>query len=173
MTEYISSIIISIKLYFKIALRFILILFKKDKRLKEIYFNENQNIIFKDSLLIIKYSFKNSIYYKIGNKITVNENLLVLNVKNLSSEFSFITYGFFEKKEYLIKISPKKKFINSTFKTQFTEKKLEPKIVKPIKLTNSQLKINSELVKINNKEIMFTKNNIKLNTNTFNQNDYL
>lgn len=171
--KLIKTIIHLIKLYFKIALRFILILFRKDKHLKELYFDSGKEVIFEDSLLIINYRFKNAIYYKINNKITLENKVKIFNVTNINSEIHFIVYGWFEKKQYVIEVSPNKSLNNESFRTQLSNLNISLAVVDIPKLFNNQINITTKNVQIDTSKVFIPNNNIQIKTNSFTQNDFL
>lgn len=171
--SFINIIIKSLKLYFNIALRFFLVLFKKDKHLKEIYFESGNENIFEDSLLIIKYHFKNAIYYRVNNKITIENKVKIFNVKNIKSEIHFTVYGWFDKKHYLIEIKPNKSLNNKSFKTQISNLSISLKFKSVPKLVNNQINVTPKKVSIESSKIFIANKNIQIKTNSFTQNEFL
>ena len=162
-----------IKLYFKIVLRFLLILFRKDKNLTEIYFEKGNENIFDDSFLIINYRFKNAIYYKVNNKITLENRVKIFNVKNVDSEIHFIVYGWFDKKHYIIEIKPTKSFNNESFKTHFANLNISLTVSDIPKLVNDQIHITTKNVNIETSKVFIPNKKIQIKTNSFTQNDFL
>lgn len=169
----INTIINSIKLYFKIALRFLLILFRKDKHIKELYFDSGNEVIFEDSLLIINYRFKNAIYYKFNNKITLENKIKIFNVKNIDSEIHFIVYGWFEKKQYVIEVSPNKSLNNESFRTQLSNLNILLTVTDIPKLVNNQINITTKNVHIETSKVFIPNKKVQIKTNSFTQNDFL
>ena len=163
----INTIINSIKLYFKIALRFLLILFRNDKYLKELYFDSGNKVIFEDSLLIINYRFKNAIYYKINNKITLENKIKIFNVKNIDSEMHFIVYGWFEKKQYVIEVSPNKSLNNESFRTQLSNLKILLTVTDIPKLVNNQINITTKNLHIETSKVFIPNKKVQIKTNSF------
>jgi hypothetical protein len=169
----INTIINSIKLYFKIALRLLLILFRKDKHIKELYFDSGYEVIFEDSLLIINYRFKNAIYYKINNKITLENKIKIFNVKNIDSEIHFIVYGWFENKQYVIEVSPNKSLNNESFRTQLSRFNISLIVPDIPKLVNEQINITTKNVHIETSKVFILNKKVQIKTNSFTQNDFL
>ena len=171
--SFINLVINSLKLYFNIALRFLLTLFRKDKHLKEIYFESGNENIFDDSLLIINYRFKNAIYYKVNNKITIENKIKIFNVKNINSEIHFIVYGWFDKKHYIIEIKPTKSLNNESFKTHFSNLNISLTISDIPNLVNNQINITKKNVTIETSKVFIANKNIQIKTNSFTQNDFI
>lgn len=163
--SFINLVINSLKLYFNIALRFLLILFRKDKHLKEIYFESCNEDIFEDSLLVINYRFKNAIYYKVNNKITTENKVKIFNVKNINSEIHFIVYGWFGKKQYLIVIKPTKSLNNESFKTHFSNLNISLTVSDIPKLVNDQIHITTKNVNIETSKVFIPNKKIQIKTN--------
>jgi len=171
--SFITLVINSMKFYFKIALRFLLILFRKDKNLIEIYLERGNENIFDDSLLIINYRFKNAIYYKVNHKITLENRVKIFNVKNIDSEIHFIVYGWFDKKHYIIEIKPTKSLNNESFKTQISNLNISLTITDVPKLVNDQINITTKNVSIESSKIFIANKKIQIKINSFTQNDFL
>lgn len=169
----INIIINSIKLHFTIVLRFILILFRKDKHLKEIYFEKINDNIFDDSLLIINYSFRNAIYYKVNNKITLENKVKIFNLKNIDLPLHFIVYGLFDKKHYTIEIKPTKSLNNKSFKTYFSNLNISLTHTTNPKLISYDVYITKKNKIIETPKAYIFKKKLLIKTNSFNQNDYL
>lgn len=169
----INIIINSIKLYLEIALRFLLILFRNEKHLKELYFDSGNEPLFEDGLLIIKYRFKNAIYYKVNNKITLENRFKIFNVKNINSEIHFIVYGWFDRKHYIVEIKPTKSLNNESFKTHFSNLNISLTVTDILKLVNNEIHITTKNVAIETSKVLIPNKKIQIKTNSFTQNDFL
>ncbi|MDD3005842.1 hypothetical protein [Flavobacterium sp.] len=169
----IRTIINSIKLYFKIALRFLLILFRKERRIIELYFDSGNESLFEDSFLIIKYRFKNAIYYKVNNKLTLENQIKIFNVKNINTAIPFIVYGWFEKKHYLIEVQPEKTLNSKSFKTQINNLKISIIPNEVPKLIPNHISINTKTISVNTPKVFVGVNKVQIKTNSFTQNDFL
>lgn len=169
----INIIINSIKLYLEIALRFLLILFRKEKHLKELYFDSGNESLFEDGLLIIKYRFKNAIYYKVNNKITLENRFKIFNVKNINSEIHFIVYGWFDRKHYIVEIKPTKSLNNESFKSHFSNLNISLTVTDILKLVNNEIHIITKNVTIETSKVLIPNKKIQIKTNSFTQNDFL
>lgn len=173
MNHFILIIINSIKLYFKIGISFLLILFKKDKRLIELYFDSGNEVLFENSFLILNYRFKNAIFYSINNKLTVENNIKIYNVNNLNEVIHFVVYGWFETKHYVIEVKPQKKINKETFITEISNLKISIIPLEFLNLTAKDVNLKSKTISINFSKVLIEKNNINIKTNSFTQNDFL
>ncbi len=172
-SNLISVFIISVKLYFKIVLRFLLVLFRKDRRLVELHFDSGNEFLFEDSFLIIKYRFKNAIYYKVNNKLTLDNHIKIFNIKNINTAIPFIVYGWFEKKHYLIEVQPDKSLNSDPFKTKFSNLSVSLTTIAIPKLVANQIDIKTKNVAIESSKVYMANNKILIKTNSFTQNDFL
>jgi hypothetical protein len=163
----------SVKLYFKIALRFLLILFRKERHLVELHFDSGNESLFEDSFLIIKYRFKNAIYYKVNNKLTLENQVKIFNIKNINTVIPFIVYGWFEKKHYLIEVQPDKSLNSTPFKTKFSNLSVSLTTIAIPKLVANQIDIKTKTVAIETSKVYMANNKIQVKTNSFTQNDFL
>jgi hypothetical protein len=172
-SNLISVFIVYIKLYFKIALRFLFILFRKDKRLIELHFESNSDVLFDNSFLILKYRFKNAIYYNIDNKVTLDNKVKIYNVKNCNKTIPFIVYGWLETKQYLIEVKPNKSLKSDTFFTQINNLKISLIPLEIPKLSPNPIDINSKTFSVNTPKVFIELNKVQIKTNSFTQNDFL
>ena len=88
------------------------------------------------------------------------------NIKNFENEFDLVVFGFFQKKKYRIRFEPKLALNTDTFKAKISnltvkliEQKL-PKLARP--------KIYSNI-----KQPIIKTKKIKINNNSYNQNEYI
>lgn len=165
-SHYIKYLIEKLRFLKVIIARFFLILFRKRKRIELLYLNYDKEHLFETSYIVINYRFKNVIYYRFGKHITLEKKIKIFNIKNFENEFDLVVYGLFQKKKYRIKFEPKLALNSDPFKTtisNLTVKLIEQKLPK---LAHPKIYVNIKQLIINTKKI-------KINNNSFNQNEYI
>ena len=130
------------------------------------YLNYDKEHLFESSYIVINYRFRNAIYYRFGKHITLEKKIKIFNIKNFENEFDLVVFGFFQKKKYRIRFEPKLALNTDTFKAKISnltvkliEQKL-PKLARP--------KIYSNI-----KQPIIKTKKIKINNNSYNQNEYI
>lgn len=120
LSNYISFLINAIKLVLVISGRFIRILFRWNKSIQLIYFDYSKKHQFENSYLIVRYQFKNALWYHFKNiKRTTKREIIIFNLKNLQDpSIELVVHGFFRKKKYFISVSPSKILNTTSFKTK-------------------------------------------------------
>lgn len=78
------------------------------------YFDEH---LFENSYIILQYRFRNALWYRFGNHITLEKEIKIFNLKRFQKEFDLIIYGLFQKKIYRLKFDPELFLETSNFKT--------------------------------------------------------
>jgi len=156
-----------------ILARFLIILFKKNKNIQLITLNYNTNHLFKNSLIIINYQFNNALWYSFNNKKTLEKSIKIFNLENIDSNLTFIVYGFFRKKKYILKFDPMLKIENKNFKTNFSNLSLNLKKNSIPKLTHSFVKICISEPQLKKTKIIATKLTFDINHNNYNKNEFI
>lgn len=102
--------------------RFLIILFSKNRRLKNVNIDYEETHRFHNSLLIIHFSAKNFICIKVGGIIVFDiSKPLILNVSNINSDLLPIEFvGFFQSEKKVINISKDVTLNNGSFKTKIS-----------------------------------------------------
>ncbi|AWG22244.1 hypothetical protein FFWV33_12310 [Flavobacterium faecale] len=156
-----------------VAGRFFKILFRKHKKIELLQLEYDRNPIFQNGYLIINYRFKNAIYYGFNHNKTLEKQIKIFDLTNIEHEFNLIVYGFFQKKEYQIKIEPQLNFKSQNFKTKFKNlaTQLEFQQIENINIPSLNIKQKKQSIllpkiKVRNHPIIFK-------SNSFNQNDFI
>lgn len=152
---------------------FIILLFRRRKRIEEIHLNYSSEHLFNNSYIIINYRFRNAIYYRFGKYKTLEKQIKIFDLKNFDKEFEFIVYGFFDTKRYKLKFEPQLTLENSSFKTSFSYLNIKlvdrtiPKLAHPNIYSNiKKPKIIIPNIEINHKPIT-------ISNTIFNQNEFI
>jgi hypothetical protein len=172
-SNLIHSLIFYFSFYKTVLIRFCIIVLKKNKGIKEINFDYNSNNKFENSLLILDYNFSNFLYFKINDKLIIDHNIKIYDIKNIEKEIVFIVYGFFQKKQYRIKIEKELFLSSEKFKVKTNNLSLNYK-TQQISLAFSK-GINfkqTNLFFLNNKR-KFNLKQIQLYYSKYNQNDFI
>jgi hypothetical protein len=156
-----------------VLVRFLIILFKKNKDIELLKLNYNTNNLFKNGCIIIEYQFNNVLWYSFNNKKTLEKGIKVFNLENINSSLNLVVYGFFRKKKYSLKFEPTLTIENQSFKTNFSKlslnlkKSLAPELTHPvIEVSIIKPKLKTSKIKINNQTL-----NIK--HNRYNKNEFI
>lgn len=153
--------------------RFLVIIFKRNKNIQLIKLNYNTNHLFKNSLIIIEYQFNNALWYSFNNKKTVEKSIKIFNLENIDSNLTFIVYGFFRKKKYILKFNPILKIENQNFKTNFSNLSLNLEKNSIPKLTPSFLEVCISEPPLKKSKIIITNQTLDIKHNNYNQNEFI
>jgi hypothetical protein len=165
-SQYIKYLIEKLQFIKIVFYRFLIILFRKRKRIELLYLNYDKEHLFESSYIVINYRFRNAIYYRFGKHITLEKKIKIFNIKNFENEFDLVVFGFFQKKTYRIQFEPKLALNTDTFKatiSNLTVKLIEQEMPK---LAHPKIYSNIKQPIINTKKI-------KINNNSYNQNEYI
>ena len=172
-SHYLTYLLKKIQFIKVVIARFLIILFRRRKRIEELYINYVTEHIFANSYIIINYRFRNAIFYRFGNHKTLEKQIKIFNLTNFDNEFDFVVYGLFQKRKYKLKFEPQLTLNTENFKTKFSNLNLKlqertiPKLVHPnIYSVIDKPIINTPKIKIQNKPITISHK-------TFNQTDFI
>lgn len=153
--------------------RFLKILFRKSKKIELLFLNYSTEYIFDNSLIIIKYRFRNGLWYRFGKHKTLEKEIKIFNLKNFDTEFDFVVYGFFQRKVFKLKFEPQLTINTRRFKTSLSNLSLEivektiPALIQPNLFNNIRKpSLVASKIKVTNKPII-------INNNTYNQNEFI
>lgn len=163
------------KLYFlKIVItRFLIILFRRRKEIELLLLDYNTSHLFDNSFIFINYRFKNAIYYKFGKHKTLEKEIKIFNLKNIEKEFQLTIYGFFRKKTYKVVIYPKLNIDTSNFETEFSNLEIELLENNLIESKHPKKHPKIDKLKINISNIHTENKKLNIQTNSFNQNEFI
>lgn len=153
--------------------RFLTILFRRRKGVELLHLKYNTEHLFDNSFIIINYRFRNALYYKFGNHITLEKEIKIFNLSNFDNEFQLTVYGFFRKKTYLLKFEPKLTLESEKFKTSFSNFsiKLEEQNIPNLSHPLFYLAIDKPIIKQLKTEI--SNKTITIKNNSFNENEFI
>jgi hypothetical protein len=167
-SDHIKPLAKNIRFLLIVCGRFFIILFRSRKDIKLLHLDYAKKYQFDSSYLIIRYRFRNALWYNFKNiKKTTENKIIVLNLKNVPIiPIELTAYGFFRTKTFHISVKPEKTLQNNSFKTAIKgineiEIYIKPNLLKVIKPTPTLLKI-----KLNNTEI-------QIKQPSYNQTDFL
>ena len=172
-SHYLTYLLEKLRFLKVVIARFFIILFTKRKKIEELYINYETEHIFDNSYIIINYRFRNAIYYRFGNHITLEKQIKIFDIKNFDKEFNLTVYGFFDTMVIQLKFEPQLTLNTDSFKTEFSNLNLKlqeqtlPKLIHPaIYCKIDKPIINTQKIKMQNKPITILHK-------TFNQNDFI
>jgi hypothetical protein len=167
-SDHIKPIAKKIRFLLIVCGRFFIILFRWRKGIKLLCLDYAKKYQFDNSYLIIRYRFRNALWYNFKNiKKTTEKKIIVLNLKNVPvMPIELTAYGFFRSKTFHISVTPESILQNNSFKTAIKgineiEIYSKPIILKEIKPTPTLPKI-----KLNHSEI-------QIKQPSYNQTDFL
>jgi hypothetical protein len=156
-SDYFKPIAGKLRFAFIVVGRFIKILFKRRKRIELLQLEYSRKYLFDNSYLIIKYRFKNALWYKFKKlKITTEKHAAVFNLKNINStDIALTVYGFFQKKVYHISVMPENILVSQRFITAISGinketafmPSLKPNVSKPI-VVISQIQLKKTYIQV-------------------------
>jgi hypothetical protein len=150
-SDHIKPIAKKIRFILIVCGRFLIILFRWRKGVKLLHLDYARKYLFDNSYLIIRYRFRNVLWYDFKNiKKTTEKKIIVLNLKNVPEiPIELTAYGFFRSKTFYISVTPESTLQNNSFKTAIIgitkiESYSKPIILKGIKPmpTFPEIKIN-------------------------------
>ena len=172
-SQYLPYLLEKLHFFKVVTARFLIILFRRKKRIEELYLNYSTEYIFDNSYIIINYRFKNALYYKFDNVKTIENKIKIFDIKNYKKEFNLVVHGLYERKVYLIKIDPENKIQRQNFKTVFNNLKPEFVIGSIPNLYSKGLIITEINPNIKSKNFSINKKEIIIQSYPFNQSDFL
>jgi len=172
-SHYLTYLLEKIGFYKVVIARFLIILFRRNKKIELLHLEYDTEYLFDNSYIVINYRFRNTIYYQFGNHKTLEKKIKILNLKNFENEFELKVYGFFRKEIYKLKFEPKLTIETSNFETKFSNLKVEleqqliPKLNHPLFYP----RIKRLFIKTPKTNVINPTINIK--TNIYNQNEFI
>lgn len=165
-SQYFKYLIEKLQFLKVVISRFLIILFRKRREIELLQLNYDKEHLFDTSYIVINYRFRNAIYYRFGNHITLEKKIKIFNIKNFEDEFDLIVYGFFQQKQYKIQFEPQYALNSDSFKTTISNL--------TIKLVEQELpKLAHPKIYSNIKQPIIKTKKIKIRTNSFNQNEFI
>lgn len=156
-----------------VLVRFLIIIFKRNKNIQLIKLNYNTNHLFKNSFIIIEYQFNNALWYSFDNKKTLEKSIKIFNLENIDSNLNLVVYGFFQKKKYILKFDSTLKIENQNFKTNFSNLSLNLEKNSIPKLTPSLVEISISEPPLKKSKIKITNQTFDVTHNNYNQNEFI
>lgn len=156
-----------------VLVRFLLIIFKRNKDIQLIKLEYNKNHLFKNSFVIIDYQFKNALWYSFDNKKTLEKGIKVFNLENINLNINLVVYGFFRKKKYILKFNPTLKIENQNFKINFSNLSLHLERNSIPELTPLLIEVFVSEPPLKKTKIIITNQPFRLKHNNYNQNEFI
>ncbi len=172
-TKHLTYLLNKLRFTIVVIARFIKILFRKKKEIEILYLNYETKHLFDTSYLIINYRFKNAIYYRFGNDISLEKQIKIFDLNNIDSEFDLVVNGFFDSKTYNLKFEQENTLDKTNFMTSISNLnvRLEQRVIP--KLTHSKIRCRIITQKVSSTRIVINQPRIKISNTNFNQNDFL
>jgi len=168
------------RFYYQILVRMIFLFFKKDREIKLIKLEYSDKHIFDNGYLIIRYRFKNALYYKFDTIKTTDNQIKIFDTSNFKNEFDLVVFGLYGKKTYSINVNPENRINNSSFKTAFTNLKNELDFQDFTIIEQNKIAVKDIIsglhrpeISINAKKPKIKEQLIHLKTNPFNETDFI
>lgn len=141
-SDKVSKLIFLSQFYSCRIKRFVSILFKGKRDLKQTSFGYYQNWQFSKSFLFIGFEFENAIWFKIGNYKSCDfSKQIVLDLEFVNADsMLFEVFGFFQKQVYEIKISKEAQVNTESFSAKI-EKNDSFELINPVVKLHSDLRL--------------------------------
>jgi len=156
-----------------VTLRFLKILFRRNKNIETIYLNHPSKHLFKSSYIFLHYHFKNAIFYRIGRHMTIEKHLLILDQTHFEKEFKLVVYGFFRKKIISLKFEPKLSVNTANFKVNINNLSSKLAIRKEPTFRLKDITVQSVNFRPKQHTIKFQYRKIEIKTSNYNQSDFI
>lgn len=156
-----------------VLVRFLIILFKRNKNIELVKLQYNTNHLFENSFIIIDYNFNNILWCSFNNKKTIEKNIKIFNLENIDSNLNLIVFGFFRKKKYSLKFEPTLKIENQSFKTSFSNLSLNLETKSIPQLTHSLIQVSISKPLLKESKISVNNQTFNIKHNIYNQNEFI
>lgn len=164
---------LSLKFLFHVTQRFFIVLFRRKKAIELIRLDYAKEHIFDTSYVVINYRFRNALWYKIGSHKTLDKTIKIFNIEKIEKELEFVVYGLFQKKTYHLNFRPHLTLENDNFKAQFNNVFDQLKLQNTTALSISTLRLDINEPQIVSHKIKCSIKPIQINTNVYNQTDFI
>ena len=182
-----ASIILLYLLYMKHSEKFLFIiqiiqniikvLLKSNKKLEKIELHYSYKSVFANSYFVIKFNFKNALWYKfIGITTKSRSGEIVFNSSNIKSKkIKLVVQGFFRKQVYYIEVHPTLELKSDPFKTTIKHLSyLQERLHVPLfQIVDRKTALTPFLLDIKKRNPLIKKSNLKINLSPYNQNQFL
>lgn len=172
-TKIITLFFLKLRFLFHVCKRVVIILFRKERNVELLELTYSEKFLFVNGYLIIRYRFRNALYYQFDTVKTIENQLKIFDISNFKNEFKLVVYGLYEKKVYSIKVNPKNKIHNQNFKTEIHNFKTELEFFDIPNLKSNNVFVKELQSNINRKVISVEKQQIKIQNYPFNQSEFL
>lgn len=151
------------------------ILFKRNRQLEKLSFDYYKNWHSDNSYLLVDFKFKNAIYFKVGDFKSFDfTKPLILNLQNSNTDkIKVEVFGFLQKQILVIELNKELQLNTKPFKTVIEN-------ISPIEITRQKTRIKIPNLwfafgkpKVTIPNIQVHSNQITINTNKFNSQEYL
>ena len=151
------------------------ILFKRNRQLEKLSFDYYKNWHSDNSYLLVDFKFKNAIYFKVGDFKSFDfTKPLILNLQNSNTDkIKVEVFGFLQKQILVIELNKEIQLNTKPFKTVIEN-------ISPIEITRQKTRIKIPNLwfakgkpKVTVPNIQVHSNQITINTNKFNSQEYL
>lgn len=153
------------------------ILFKRNKKIEKIELHYFIKSVFANSYFIIKFDFKNAIWFQFKGITTKSKGgEIVFDIENLKqTQLVLIVQGFFRKKVYEIEVISEVEFNTENFKLQLHKiKNVSTKSnLFPVRLVERSLKLKPSFIAIKRNDLIVNQQSINLKLSPYNQNQFL
>jgi hypothetical protein len=172
-SHYLTYLLEKLSFLKVVAARFFIILFRKQKGIEVLYLNYETKHVFANSYLIINYKVRNAIYYRFGNKVTLEKQIKIFDLKNIDKDFVLQVVGFFDSKTFHFKLEPQFILDSSNFKTQFSNLTLKLHGIETPKLSHPYIYCYIKTPIVNIENIKINQSKLKISNTTFNLNEFI
>lgn len=174
-SQYINPIRERIKFSIIVCLRFLKILLRKKKAIYLSHLDFARKYHFNSSYLIIRYQFKNALWYNFrGLKKTTDREIIILNFNKITKfPIELVVHGFFRKEKYVIYAMPEKNLHNASFKTTIKGIRGISCNIKDFDCSPKPVNVNIHKPSINGPKIIIKHPQIKPHFSPYTQTDFI
>jgi hypothetical protein len=144
LSDYYNLLFSQLKFVFIVIGRFFKVLFRKNRQIILLRLNYSHKYLFDKSYLIVKYRFKNALWYTFSPiKNTTEKEVMVFNLQNVpSSEIKMSVRGFFRSRTFLLPIPRENTIDTKTFIPRIRNINGQIDFTKPFGITISAPSVN-------------------------------
>jgi len=156
-----------------VAGRAMKILFRRSQSIRLLHLDYDTEHIFENSLWIIRYRFRNALWYRFGDLNTLDKHIQVFDASKIPNSITLTVFGLFRKKVYHLNRKPTLSLNSAGFFTKINgiEKKLEFAGHPAIGIPVIQPNINAALIKTSTTATSIP--DVDLQLISYNQNEFI
>lgn len=165
-SNYFILIFQKLKFFYQVGKNAIIIFFRKNREIELLKLEYSNRHIFDNGYLIIRYRFKNALYYQFDKIATTENQIKIFDTSNFKNEFDLVVHGLYTRKTYSIKTTPENTIQTNSFITAFNNLKSDIEFHAVPKLSVDRLEVQKLIPTYQTNKIAFIINHPRIKEQT-------